>query len=78
MVKAAAEARGCRHNGHRELHLTIDRLSEETGDDQLRTLFDSANSLHINFYEGWMPRRSVANSLDRVAELVEKLEALAE
>ena len=77
LVKAAAEARGWRHNSHRDLHVTIDRLSEETGDAQLRDLFIAATALHTNFYEGLMPRRNVASGLNQVAELVEKLEALA-
>ena len=40
MVKCAAEDRGWIHNGHRQLYLTIDRLADETGDPQLRDLFD--------------------------------------
>ena len=76
MVKAVAEARGWRHNGHRELHLTITRLSEEAGDERLRRLFAYANSLHTNFYEGWLTRQEVETGLDDVAELVETLDAL--
>ena len=76
MVKAAAESRGWRHRGHRDLYAAINRLSEETGDRQLRILFDSASALHTNFYEGWMPGEMVEQSLVQVAELVEKLDAL--
>ena len=76
MVKAAAEARDWRHNGHGELFQAIDRLAVETGDEQLRTLFHFANSLHINFYEGWLPREMVRSGLSQVSELVERLEPL--
>ena len=76
MVKAVAEARGWRHNGHRELYAVVNRLGAEDGHRQLRTLFDSASALHANFYEGWMPREMVEQSLSRVAELVEELERL--
>ncbi len=76
MVKAAAEQRGWSHNGHRDLYSAINRLAAETDDLRLRTLFDSASALHANFYEGWMPGEMVAASLDQVAELVEKLDAL--
>ena len=76
MVKAAAEARDGRHNGHAELYRAVNRLAEESGDEQLRALFHAASSLHINFYEGWLPREMVRNGLAQVTELVEKLERL--
>ena len=76
MVKAVAESRGWSHNSHRDLYATINRLAREERDQRLRTLFDSASALHTNFYEGWMPDEMVAASLDRVSELVEKLDAL--
>ena len=77
MVKAAAATRGWRHNGHRELYLAIDGLVEETGDEELSGLFDSASALHSNFYVGWMTAGLVASSLTRVERFVEKLDALA-
>ena len=76
MVKAAAESRGWRHNGHRDLYTTIDRLVEETGDDGIRLAFGSAGQLHTNFYEGWLPHETVEAHLAEVEELVGKLEAL--
>ncbi len=74
MVKSVAEDRDWPYNGHGELYVAIDRLADETGDPQLRDLFDSASALHANIYEGWMPREMVESSLGRVAELVAKLE----
>ena len=76
MVKGVAESRGWAHAGHRELFLVVNRLTEETGDPELRTLFDIANSLHINFYENWMPRDWIEDRAERVKEFLEKLEAL--
>ena len=76
MVKAAAEARDWRHKSHVELYQAIDRLADESDDEQLQELFHFASSLHINFYEGWMPRRMVQSGLVQVSELVEKLERL--
>lgn len=77
MVKAAAEMRGWHHKNHGHLFTNIDRLADETGDRELAVLFHSAHSIHINFYEGWMTRRSVETALSQVERLVEKLEALA-
>lgn len=76
-VKAAAEARGWPHKNHGHLFTAIDRLVDETGDQELRALFHFANSLHINFYEGWMTRRAVEAGLSQIGRLVEKLAPLA-
>ena len=76
MVKAAAEARGWRHRSHRDLHVAVNRLVEETGDRELNNAFGLANALHTNSYEGWLPRETVESHLAEVATLVEKLDAL--
>lgn len=44
--------------------------------DELRHGFGAASVLHVNFYEGWLDRSSVANYLDRVREFVTEAEAL--
>ena len=77
MVKSVAEVRGWQHGGHRNLFDVVNRLAEETGDLELRPLFDIANSLHSNFYEDWMPREWINDSMGRVRNLLDKLEALA-
>ncbi len=76
MVKAAAEARGWPHQGHRQLYIVVDRLVAETGDRELRTLFHIAGSLHTNFYEGWLSREAVAEGLAQVEQLAQKLDSL--
>ena len=77
MVKAVAESRGWRHGSHRDLYVTIGRLFDETGDAEVKSAFNAASTLHQNFYEGWLPREIVESNLSSVAELVEKLDALA-
>ncbi len=77
MVKAVAEARGWRHNSHRDLYRAIDALAAEADDPQLLRLFNSAGALHANFYEGWMTRNSVDAGLAEVEQLVRKLDDLA-
>ena len=76
MVKAVSEARGWRHNGHRQLWTGVKRLADELGDRQILALFGAADSLHTNFYEGWLPREAVEIYLGQVGELLEKLDRL--
>lgn len=78
MVKGVAERRGWGHGRHRELYQVVNRLAEEAGDGEIRTLFDVANALHSNFYENWMPREFVENGRQRVNELLLKLGGLSE
>ena len=76
MIKALAESRGWHHNGHRELFQAVDRLVEETGDRGFRVLFNTANSLHSNFYENWLSRQWIEDSVDQVEEFLNRLQAL--
>ncbi|PKB81371.1 MAG: hypothetical protein BZY88_06710 [SAR202 cluster bacterium Io17-Chloro-G9] len=76
MVKAVAEQRAWRHDGHRELYQIVNRLAQEAGDREIRVLFISASALHSNFYEQWMPREMVDDSLIEVRGLLSKLETL--
>ena len=72
-VKGLAQRRGWAHQGHRELFGVVNRLVHETGDAELRNLFDIANSLHINFYENWMPGEWVEDRVGRIEEFLQKL-----
>ena len=76
MVKGLAQNRGWQHNGHRELYQVVNRLAQETDDRGLRILFNSASALHSNFYEDWMPKEMVEDSLTQVREFLQKLEDL--
>ena len=77
MVKGVAEKRGWPHNGHRQLYQIVNRLAQESSDREIRILFNSASALHTNFYENWMPREMVEESMVQVKEFLEKLEGLA-
>ena len=77
LVEAAAAARGWAHDNPGDLWVAINRLSDEAGDEQVCILFHPAVSLEFNSHDDLMPRGLVASGLDQVAELVEKLEALA-
>lgn len=75
-LKALAESRGWPHRSHRQLFEAVARLVTETGDRSIGDLFNTANALHTNFYEGWMPREGVTQGLDSVEEFVGRIEEL--
>ena len=78
MIKAVASDRGWKHDSHAALYAVIDRLVKETGDDDIRNRFSTANALHQNFYENWGSTDYVAGGLADVRELLDKLEPLLE
>ena len=49
------------------------RLRSETGDGDIRRLFNTASALHENFYENEMETADVADGLDDVEALINKL-----
>ena len=73
ILKAVAEQRGWEHSRHRHHLVTVTRLRAETGDGDIRRLFNTASALHENFYENTMPAFEVAESLDDVETLLNKL-----
>ena len=74
MVKAVAEQRGWEHDSHALLFAVVRDIQRTTGDPDLRRLFRLANALHINFYEDWLDRVDVAEGLDDVERLLDKIE----
>ena len=73
VLKAIAEQRGWAHNRHRHFHRIASKLRAETGDGEIRRLFDTASALHENFYENDTPADQVAERLDDVEALLKKL-----
>ena len=69
-VKAIAEGRGWRHKSHAELFRVVRRLTAEVGRQEIRELFNVANGLHINFYEGWLNEGDIVESLTAVGRLL--------
>ena len=76
IIKALADERGINHRHHAALQVTVDTIMEETGDTDFNVLFESANGLHRNFYEGRMIRATVELHLQRVGQFVDKVENL--
>ncbi len=78
MIKAIADNRGWQHNSHHLLRRVVDRLVEETDDEEIFTLFGAASSLHINFYENWSSGVEVHAGLRDMERFLDKLEPLLE
>ena len=74
MLKSIAERRGWDHRGHRQIRVVASRLSEETGDADIRRLYRVASDLHTNFYEDLDTAADVAAGLDDVGLLLDKLD----
>lgn len=74
MAKAVADRRGWRHDSHRSLFQAVDRLVDETGDQELGAAFQIASSLHTNFYENWQSSESVERSVPTIEDFVSRLD----
>ncbi len=70
MVKAVAEVRELRHDGHALLWAVVDTFR----DPQLRADFGLASALHINFYEGWLSESLVSQYLEGVGSFMRALD----
>ena len=77
IVKSVAELRGWEHRNHAALYRVVRRLADETGDEDIRRLFNTAGNLHVNFYENWNNAENVARDLADVGQFLDKLEPLA-
>ena len=76
IVKAVTAKRGRELKSHGELHKFVSELREEIGDQEIRRLWQVATSLHHNFYENWLPKEIVRESIEDVKKFVEKLREL--
>ncbi len=76
MVKAAATQRGLGHDTHNHLFGVVRTLRTESGDPEMRRLFNDANGLHHNFYERRLSADEVRDDIDSVERFVGKVENL--
>ena len=74
-VKSVAESRGWRHRTHADLFRAVDNIVRLSGDSEISLLFDDANALHKNFYEGWLEDDHIERSMNSVRRLLTKLDA---
>ncbi len=76
IIKAVAAKRGKALGSHRSLGEFIEDLHKEHPEWKLLRAFNAANSLHMNFYEDWLPPAVVRDGADAVRELVQNLKTL--
>lgn len=75
-LKAIAQERGWEHNSHAHFFTIVRNIIDETGDKEILDLFNAANLLHVNFYEGMLREDEVLTMSGRVGELVGRLEEI--
>ena len=73
-VKSIAEQRGWRHNSHDILYAISGQIADELDRPDLRTMFRSANAMHINYYENWMAADEVQSGIDDARVYLRELE----
>ena len=76
LVRALASFRELELRRHREVSQFVVSVASEVGDATIRRLFSSAESLHANFYEGYMDHFGVRDGLELAEELIGKLGVL--
>ena len=75
-VKAAAEQRSWKHNGHYYLFKVINELVLVTGDSRFKEAFDAANRLHVNFYEDTLDSDKIDKEAQIVLDLIDMINAI--
>ena len=71
-LKAIAERRGEPYEQHRQVYRLVRKLADETG-DPVEDLFETADSLHKNYYADSMPLDVLERRIGRVKRLLDIL-----
>jgi uncharacterized protein (UPF0332 family) len=75
-VKAFAEKKGLRHDGHAWLFEAVDKISQEEKDDTIKGQFGLAGMLHTNFYEGWLTEGEIRYYGLQTKKFVDKIKGI--
>ena len=80
MAKAVAESRGWRYTKHDQFFDVMHRARQLSGDARLRTLSDTANTLHGYYYtrKRFLDALSIGERLDDMQLLLDILQPLTE
>ena len=79
MAKAVSVTHGWHYESHAEFGVVLRNASDLTGNDRLNELADIAYGLHRSYYtrKRFLSSRTISQSLDRMAELLDILDPLA-
>ena len=78
VVIAEMQRRGMKASGHRAMILAVRQFAEEFEDQRLDLLFDSAETLHANFYHGFLEEFRFEMRRQHVHEFVQRMLAHSE
>ncbi len=80
MAKAVAESQGWQYRRHNEFFKVMRQARQLSGDGRLRTLSDTAGTLHGNFYERkiFLYGDTIGEGLDDMELLLDILQPLTE
>lgn len=80
MAKAVAETYGWKYNRHNEFFKVMHQARQLSGDGRLRTLADTAGTLHGNYYEReiFLYPSAIGEGLDDMEQLLDILQPLTE
>ncbi len=76
-LKSIAEQRGWQHQSHSLLFDISNQIIEELDRPGLRDMFQSAKSMHQNFYENWESEEGVEYAVGRIKEYLAELEGVS-
>jgi len=74
MIKAIAAKRGISLRAHQSIAEFVSKLDDEKPELNLVGDFASAESLHVNFYEDWLPAEIVQKRYDIVKRFIRNVQ----
>ena len=77
VVIAEMHRRGIKQSGHRAMVKAVESFADDFKDPTLDFLFSSAETLHANFYHGFLDEDDVRRHRDRVNLFVNRMLKLA-
>lgn len=78
LLNAIAEVKGLPHYTHRDLKEISLRLTKEEGDPEYTRLFSSIETLHANYYHGFLDEETFKIHKEDAEKLIKKLMRLLE
>jgi len=74
IIKAVAAKRGIALRAHTSIAEFVSKLDDDKPELNLAGDFASAESLHVNFYEDWLPTKMVEKRYDVVKRFIKNVQ----